>query len=79
MLLSFTFLIIAIILLKESNFGDNFLITFILALVSIVISISFFIKSDDLSTKIRVLVKEVNFRLQNVEKKMEGNSNISSI
>jgi len=76
---SFTFLVGAIILFQYFKLDTNFLITFILAIISIVISISFFASSSNLSRELKELVKEVNLRIQNIEKQYSGTSEIESI
>lgn len=73
-IMSFAFLIGAIILFQYVGLDTNFLITFILAIFSIIISITFLIFSNSSYMEMNNLLKEVNLRIQGVEKKFEGYS-----
>lgn len=73
-IMSFAFLIGAIILFQYVGLDTNFLITFLLAIFSMIISITFFIFSNNSYIKINNLLNEVNLRIQGVEKMFGGYS-----
>lgn len=78
-IVSFAFLIGAIILFQYVGLDTNFLITFVLAIFSIILSITFFIFSNRLYMDITNLLNIINSRLQTIEKKFEGTSEITNI
>ncbi|PJA90036.1 MAG: hypothetical protein CO137_01230 [Candidatus Magasanikbacteria bacterium CG_4_9_14_3_um_filter_32_9] len=64
---SFFSLIGAIILFQYVGLDTNFLITFILAIISISISIVFFFSSNKVSNETKILISEMKQKLQEIK------------
>ena len=73
-MLSFVILIGSILIFEYFGLDTNFLITFILAIISITISVSFFVSSSRLSHEMKELINEINLRIKGLERKFEGQS-----
>lgn len=78
-ILSFAVMIAAIILFQYVGLDTNFLITFILAMFSIIISISFFISSNRLVRDMNDLLYDIKCRVQTIEKNFNGYSEMPTI
>ena len=72
-------LIGAVLVFQQYGLDTNFLVTFILALLSIFISVSFYISSSYLNMELRELLKEINVRVQNIEQQYTGGSSLKFI
>lgn len=74
-ILSFFSLVGAIILFQRVGLDTNFLITFILAIISITISIAFFVISNKVSNETKVLIAKMEDKLQEIRDQLfEGTS-----